>query len=322
MNQFSALDPVYFVYIGVCIGVLVLAEGIRQSVWSADGDNYRKTKRLKMLSKGMSTEDVLESLRRPITNSRWQKIPIFGSIPAKMQQADFTMKPLPFLLICFGVSVVIFLFGQIKLGVWPALACAVTAGLVIPLNVINIVRRRRVETFSLQLPEALDLMKRGLSVGHPLNVTISNVAKTMKDPIATEFGLVSDQIAYGEDLPEAFNDLARRIDQEDMHYLAASIGIQHGSGGNLGGMFGTLANVIRKRFAMRRRIKAISSEGRISALLLSAMPFLMYGATTVTAPDYYTSVSDDPKFIWMAAAVVILVVSNALVLRKLVTFRF
>lgn len=322
MNQFSALDPVYFVYIGVCIGILVLAEGLRQTFWSPDGDQRHKTKRLRMLSKGMSADDIIGTLRRPMTTSRWQKIPIFGSIPAKMQQAGFTMKPLPFLLICFGVSVVIFLLGQVKLGIPTALACAVTAGLVIPLNVINIVRRRRVEAFSLQLPDALDLMKRGLSVGHPLNVTISNVAKTMKDPIATEFGVVADQIAYGEALPDAFNELASRIDQEDMHYLAASIGIQHGSGGNLGGMFGTLAKVIRKRFAMRRRIKAISSEGRISALLLSAMPFLMYGATTVTAPDYYTSVSDDPKFIWMAGAVVVLVVSNALVLRKLVTFRF
>lgn len=322
MNQFIALDPVYFMYIGGCIGVLILFEGLRQSVFSGDDTGRIKTKRLKMLSQGRSTEDILNTLRRPITTSKWHRVPVFGSIPAKMRQAGFTMKPAPFLLICFAICVLIFLFGRISMGTWPAIGFTLTAGVIVPLNIINIVRRKRVEAFALQLPDALDLMKRGLSVGHPLNVTIANVSRTMKDPIGTEFGLLADQIEYGEELPQAFLDLAERIDQEDMHYLAASICIQHGSGGNLGYMFGTLAKVIRARFAMRRRVKAISSEGRISAILLSALPFLMYGATTITAPTYYSSVSDDPKFIYMAVAVAVLVVGNALVLRKLVTFKF
>lgn len=322
MNDFVDLDPIYFIFLGGCIGVLVLIEGMRQSFSKGKTDEGVKSKRLKMLSKGLSKEEILGNLRRPVLTSKWQRVPVFGSIPAKMMQAGFTMKPLPFLLICFAVCLLIFLFGRISMGNFPALGAAVMAGFVIPLIVINIVRQKRVEAFAKQLPDALDLMRRGLSVGHPLNVTIGNVALNMKDPIGTEFGLLADQISYGEDLPQAFWDLATRIDQEDMHYLAASISIQYGSGGNLGHMFGTLAKVIRSRLAMRRRVKAISSEGRISAFILSALPFLMYGSTKLTAPTYYSSVSDDPKFIYMAGAVVMLVTVNALLLRRLVTFKF
>jgi len=316
------LDPMYFVSLGLFISAWIIFEGLRQFFNTGKADAQIKSKRLKKLSKQHSAEDILSDLRRGATVNPWSRVPIFGNIPAKMQQAGVSMKPWPFMLICLGISVLIFLFGQYSLGFWSALVAAVVSGVVIPMNVINIFRKRRVEQFARQLPEALDLMRRGLSVGHPLNVTISNVSRTMSDPIRTEFAQVADQISYGEELVQAFQDLADRIDQEDMHYLAASIAIQHGTGGNLGQMFGTLANVIRKRFAMRRRIKSVSSEGRISATLLSGLPFLMYGATTLSAPDYYSSVSDDPTFKWMAAAVVVLIVSNALMMRKLVTFRF
>jgi len=322
MNQFVALDPVYFLYIGGLLGVFLTIEGLRQQFSKSNQSKTSKTKRMKMLSKGTSTEDILSTLRRPVVTFWWQKIPIVGSIPAKMQQAGFAISPKVFLSLCFGLCVLIFVVGSYGMGAGPAFVVALLSGFVIPLIIINIVRKKRVEAFALQLPEALDLMRRGLSVGHPLNVTIANVSRTMADPIGTEFGLVADQISYGEDLPDAFFDLAQRMDQEDMHYLAASIAIQHGTGGNLGSMFGTLGKVIRSRFAMRRRVKAISSEGRISAIILTALPFLMYGATTVTAPTYYSSVSDDPKFMYMAIAVVILVISNGLALRKLVTFKF
>lgn len=162
---------------------------------------------------------------------------------------------------------------------------------------------------------------RGLRIGHPINATIHNVASAMPDPIGTEFARMSEQIAYGENLTDAFFDLADRIDQEDMHYLAVSIGIQHGTGGNLAQMLNTLSKVIRGRGAMRRRVKAVSSEGRISSVILSCLPILIFGFTSVTAPKYYIEVQDDPMFWPMAVVIVVLLVANFLVLRKLTTFR-
>lgn len=322
MENFAPLDPTFFIYAGVFLGVLIIFEGVRQLFSGGDGTEKVRAKRLKMLKRQMAREKVATLLRPRPKEGLLSKIPVYGTLPAKMLQAGMTMKPKLFLAICLMVSVGLFLFCFVTVGAKTAAVVSVLSGMVIPMSVINIIRKQRVEKFSEQLPDALELMMRGLRVGHPLNVTVSNVAQNMPDPVGTEFGIMSDQITYGDDLTTAMADLADRIDQEDMHYLAVSVSIQHGTGGNLAKMLGTLASVIRQRFSMRRRIKALSAEGRISAGVLSLLPFIMYFGTSITAPDYYVGVRDDPLYLPVASAIVLLVVGNILVLRKLVTFRF
>ena len=319
MDVFHALDDQYFLYIGIFVGLILLIEGVRKSV-SDDGDTRQLNKRMSLMAKGVSTEDILAKYRKQ-RSGFWSRIPYFGNIPARMRQAGMTLEPRLFLLSCGLLAAGTFLSLQFTMG---PLVGAVVAGLVsivAPMGVINLARKKRIDRFGRQLPDALELMKRGLTVGHPLNVTISNVARNMPDPIGTEFGLMADQVAYGQNLPDAMMDLAERIDQEDFYYLAVSVDIQHGTGGNLAEMLGTLASVIRRRFAMRRRIHAISSEGRISAIILTALPVIMYVGTSFMAPNYYSSVSDDPMYLPIMAAIVTLVVLNGIWLRKLVTFK-
>jgi tight adherence protein B len=205
----------------------------------------------------------------------------------------------------------------------PALAgvVGILAGIFGPITYLRRKHAARVAAFTAQLPDALELMMRGLRVGHPVSVTIRNVARTMPDPIGAEFRKLADQINHGDYLTEAFRDLADRMGQEDMDYLSVSLSIQHGTGGNLAEMLGTLSKVIRDRIMMRRRVKAISAEGRISAMLLSCLPVLIYVATTLSAPTYYGDVMDSPYFMPIAGTIVALVVSNALALYKLTNFR-
>ena len=321
MEKFDALDPQLFMYVGIFLGVIVLFEGIRQMVFSHDAGDRIRSKRFKSLERRLSTDKATTLLLPLPQKTPLSRIPVYGNLPAKMQQAGMAMKPVVFLGISGLIAALIFVVFSLTLGLVPALFLSILSGMTIPMSLINIIRKNRVERFSQQLPDALELMMRGLRVGHPLNTTIENVASNMSDPISTEFGIMADQITYGDSLTEAMFDLANRIDQEDMHYLAVSVSIQHGAGGNLAKMLGTLAKVIRGRFAMRRKIKALSAEGRISAIILSALPLIMYGGTMLTAPDYYTGVRDDPLFMPIASAVIILVVSNYLALRKLVNFR-
>lgn len=172
-----------------------------------------------------------------------------------------------------------------------------------------------------QLPEALDLMSRGLKVGHPLNATIASVATDMNDPIATEFGIMVDQVSYGDDLVNAFMDFADRTELEDVRYLSVSVAIQAGTGGNLAQVLGTLAKVIRDRITMRKRIQAISSEGRLTSNFLSLLPLFILVSTSISSPDYYAGVSTDPLFMPFAVVVGVLVVVNYLVMRRLVSFK-
>lgn len=320
MGEFVALETKYFVMICLFIGMFVLIEAGRLLIKGHD-DAAIKADRLRNLQFSTDIVATLSRLRLRHERSKWEKIPYFGNIPAKMQQAGMTVRPRLLLMTAGLVSATLFIIITKTIGVFPAILFSFIVGMVMPMAVINIVRRKRIEALMQQLPDALDLMRRGLSVGHPLNVTIQNVARNMPEPIAGEFVLMSHQIAYGDRLPDAVADMAERIDTEDMHYLASAVEIQHGSGGNLGEMLGTLSRVMRQRFAMRRRVMAVSSEGRISALILTAMPFLMYGGTVITAPNYYASVSDDPLFIPMCIGIAFFVIGNGLMLRKLINFR-
>jgi tight adherence protein B len=238
-----------------------------------------------------------------------------------MRRAGITTTPARFLLLCALGAV---LLGLLSLSVVPplqALVVGLLLGYGLPAVIVRSKRQKRIAALMAQLPDALDLMARGLKVGHPLNTSIGAVARDMPDPIGSEFGMIYDQVSYGDDLITAVQDFARRVDMEDVHYLAASIAIQHGTGGDLARVVDLLSKVIRGRIAMRRRIRAISSEGRLSAWFLSALPIAIYGMTSITSPSYYRDVSEDPLFVPMMATVIALVVANALILRKLVNFR-
>ncbi|WP_417208459.1 type II secretion system F family protein [Antarctobacter sp.] len=188
------------------------------------------------------------------------------------------------------------------------------------ISYLKIQHAKRVTALTNQLPDALDLMMRGLRVGHPVSATIANVGRTMPDPVGREFRILAEQISFGDYLTDAFADMADRVGHEDVEYLSVSIRIQHRTGGNLADVLGTLSKVVRERIILRRRIQAISSEGRLSAYLLSALPVAIFLSTSISSPGYYSDVSDAPAFIPIAVTIVLLVVGNALALRKLVNF--
>ena len=319
---FDTFDPRLVVYVCIAAGILLLVEAVRQMLSPEDDAALQKAKRIRALTAEQSAEVLSQKMRRRRTVGWVSRVPYFGNLPVRMRQAGMSLNPRLLLMISGVLTIVTFVFISVVSGPLIALAIALAVGVLLPMSAINIARNRRMDAFSRQLPEALDLMKRGLSVGHPVSVTIQNVSRNMKDPIAYEFGKMADQVAYGDALPDAVRDMANRIDLEDAYYLAASIEIQYGSGGNLGNMLGTLSKVIRSRFAMRRRIRAFSSEGRISAIILTMMPFIMYGGTKLTAPTYYSSVAESPMFLPMIGGIIFFVVGNGIMLHKLVNFKF
>ena len=314
-DAFAAIAPRHVVMAMLFTGVLLLCEGIRQALSGTDAQDGQAKARLQAL------QTRTTRLRRTEEASIWLKLPFFGNLPVKMRQAGMTIAPQRLLARCALLAVAVLGLAALKIGLFPGLLLALAIALGGPTAWINHKRARRMTAFSMQLPEALEMMRRGLTVGHPLNVTIASVASEMPDPLGTEFRLLADQVAYGDSLVDAMQDLADRIAHEDLQYLAAAIAIQHGAGGNLAAVLGTLARVIRLRFSMRRRVKAISSEGRISAYILTSLPFVMGGGTLIMNPDYYLGVADDPKAIPLAVAVLFLVTLNGLAMRKLVTFR-
>jgi tight adherence protein B len=177
------------------------------------------------------------------------------------------------------------------------------AGLILPLLVLRFLRGRRQKQFGAQFPDAIDIIVRSLRAGHPVPIAITMVARELPDPVGTEFGLVADEITYGADLETAMRNLYFRIGQDDLPLFVTAVAIQSSTGGNLGEILQNLSAVIRQRFKMRRKIRALASEGRASALILSSLPIGIFFVIQFIAPDFYGSVwkHDLTKHCLMAA---------------------
>jgi tight adherence protein B len=171
-----------------------------------------------------------------------------------------------------------------------ALGAALFCCTLLPLLVLKFKRGRRQKLFGAQFPDALDIIVRSLRAGHPVPIAINMVAREMADPIGSEFGIVADEITYGADLETGMRNLYFRIGQDDLPLFVTAVAIQSSTGGNLGEILENLSAVIRERFKMRRKIRALASEGRASAMILSSLPILMFLVIQVITPAFYASV--------------------------------
>jgi tight adherence protein B len=152
---------------------------------------------------------------------------------------------------------------------------------------LTIARKKRIDRFALQLPDALDIIVRGLRVGHPFSSAIELVAREMSDPIGSEMGITADEMTFGQDITTAVTNFHRRVGQEDVLLLGIAVSVQTQTGGNLADVLSRLAILMRERINMKLKIRALSAEGRMSAWFLTAMPFILYAAVQLLSKDYF-----------------------------------
>jgi len=194
-------------------------------------------------------------------------------------------------------------------------------GLTAPFFILNYLVKRRRKKAIIQLPESLDVIIRSLGAGHPVPVAMSLVAREMPDPIGSEFGIVSDEIAFGSSISAAVQRLTERIGHEDFELFAAMIRLQERTGGNLAELLASNAKTIRDRQRMRLKIKAASAEGRMSAIILNVAPLLMFVSVKKVAPDFYGDVEGNPILTYALWGVVIWMGIGNLVMRKMINFK-
>ena len=175
-----------------------------------------------------------------------------------------------------------------------ALPAALIVGLVGPIMVLKFKAGQRAKALGFQLPQALDIIVRSLEAGHPVPTAVALVGREMGDPVGTEFGMASDEIAYGATLDQAIERMAERCQHPDVDLFAATVRLQAGTGGNLTGLLKLNANTVRDRHKMRLKIKAASSEGRASAMILTSAPILTMAFISFSSPHFYGDVINDP----------------------------
>jgi tight adherence protein B len=181
---------------------------------------------------------------------------------------------------------------------------------------LSIVRRRRIDRFTAQLPDALNIIVRSLRIGHPFVSAVGLASREMREPIAAELAITAEEIGFGQDVTAAVANLHRRVGQDDLLFLVTAVSVQSQTGGNLAEVLARLATLMRQRSTLKLKVKALSAEGRLSAWFLTAMPFILYGAIRLLSHDYFGELAGSPVLVpalvygWIS-----LVVSNIIIYR-------
>jgi tight adherence protein B len=310
-------------YTALFVGVLLAFDGLLQFLSRGQRGEEAVNRRLRMLASGTDPEQVLRLLRRRRPPDGLEQVPGVREWQTLVIQSGISMEARRLLVVLLLGSVGVFLILTV-LGFagLVALVLALVLGIAVPVMVLVYLRGRRAGAIARQLPDGIDLMVRSLRAGHPLNSAFQVIAREMPDPLGSEMGIVADAITYGDDLTDAVTAFADRVGIEDARYLAVAINIQAGTGGNLAYVLEALAKVIRERFAMLRKIRALSAEGRLTAIIVSVVPLVIFASLNALSPTYYGDVADDPLYAPFLATGTFLMVLNAIVLRRLVRFHF
>lgn len=320
--QLSA-EPI--IYGLIFVGVLVLVEGLYLVAFGKSISlNSRVNRRLEMLDKGAGREQVLEQLRKEMQQHMKSKsIPLYSLLAEKAQKAAIAFTPRQLIMIMALLAGVAFMGLSVgtQTEVKLRAAISVAIGIAAVYLWVNQKAKKRLSLIEEQLPDSVELMVRSLRVGHPLVSAIQIVAKESEDPIATEFGIIADEAAYGREVGEALKEMAERLDMQDLRFLSVAVTIQQQSGGNLAEVLAGLAKVIRARFRLFRRVKAITAEAQWSGKFLSAFPLVALMVILFNDPGYYDGVMDHPLFIPACFVVGVLLTANLFVMRMLTNIK-
>jgi tight adherence protein B len=286
------LDPLYLIYGFAAVSAILFAEGAYLLLYSTASYRKRINRRLSLLQENTNRESILVQLRRErgLTASGELSMPIESLNRLIMQSGLSIGLPKIAFLSVLGAILLFATLVVVRGSIAEAALESLLAGVCVPFLTLYMARGRRRKRFGAQFPDAIDMIVRSLRAGHPVPIAVSMVAREMKDPIGSEFGIVADEITYGADLETAMRNLYFRLGQEDLPLFVTAVAIQGSTGGNLGEILENLSGVIRQRFKMRRKIKALAAEGRASALILSALPIGMFIIVQVISPEFYGSV--------------------------------
>jgi len=201
-----------------------------------------------------------------------------------------------------------------------ALLLAVFIGVLLPHIIVGSIIKKRLTAFTKLFPDAIDLIVRGLKSGLPITETIQSVGKEIDEPVTTEFKKIMDYIKLGKTMEEALWIAADRVDTPEFKFFVISLSIQKETGGNLGETLEKLSEVLRRRQQMKLKVKAMSSEGKASAYIVGALPFVMFGMLLMINYDYASVLFTDPRAIMSSIVGLVWMMLGGLIMAKMISF--
>ena len=283
------LNEAHLFYLFAAVTVVLVVEAVYLLFFSAASYRSNVNRRLRLMNNQVDRQAILIQLRRErgLTGTGDFRLPLVY-LNRLILQSGLSMGLVKFGIASAVAAVMVFAGSlAMQFSFFEAAIITAVAAFALPFLVLRFLRGRRQKKFGEQFPDAIDVIVRSLRAGHPIPVAIAMVGREMPDPIGGEFGMIADEVTYGADMETAMRSLYHRVGQDDLPLFVTAVAIQGSTGGNLGEILQNLSSVIRLRFKMRRKIRALAAEGRFSALLLSGLPIGMFFILKAIAPDYY-----------------------------------
>jgi tight adherence protein B len=247
---------------------------------------------------------------------------VAGPVQRLLDQAGSPMSVSVFLLATACSGLLVFLITQRQSGMLIASFLLGAVGAALPYMYVNRRKRKRIEKFEEQFPEAIDLVARALRAGHGLATGLGMVADELKAPVGAEFRILFDEQNFGLSVPEAMRNFARRVPVLDARFFVTAVLTQRETGGNLAEVLDNLGTVIRERFKVKRQVRVLSAHGRITGWVLTMLPPALALATLIVNPNHLGSLLHDPLGQKLIMVGVILQVMGTLIIRKLVDVEY
>jgi tight adherence protein B len=308
---------------------LVLGGGAAVSLVTANRQRKQRLERAAG-SRARVPQAAMASLRRSDESGKFKGLegmlrrvlPGHADLRARLARTGRSLSVTSFLLICALTGLILALAAMLVAGapVYAAAPAGLVLGWGLPNAVIGIMAGKRVKRFLLELPDAIDVMVRGLKSGLPITEMVGNVAQDFDGPVGAEFTRMSNALTIGKNLEDALWETAERIDVAEFNFLAVSVALQRETGGNLTETLRNLSDLLRKRQQMRLKIKALSAEARASAYIIGALPIVMVGVLYVMNPDYMSRLFAEPTGHFMLAGGALSELIGAAVMVKMVRF--
>lgn len=323
------------VLIAVFAGIFLLSQVILLGYVNRRAETKAVNRRLGLLKAGIVGDRLGDILRKGVPDrvrpdagllTRW-----FYRFQCTVRIADIRTEPRTLIaisLLSFVAVATLLLFlawasgRQVTVGTLELVSLiSLALTIALPIMLINRRKEKRRRKMEEQFPVALDIFTRALKAGHPISSAIDLLTKEMQDPLGSEFGIVADQVAYGAELTSSLLDLADRWDLPDMRMFVVSISLQNETGGNLAEILGNLSSVIRERASMHMKVRALSSEGKMSGWMLTILPIFTLLLLFTLNSSFYFDVAGDPIFIYGFTGLIILYFIGVYTIRRMIDLK-
>ncbi len=321
-------DAPGFIALAVFLCILFLVQGLFLLVGNSQRKKERHIRARLDFIQDLEAKVAASSLLKAdnLDRSSWlgrhlRKVTQLFHLEELLLQADIPWKSSQVVLFCLGLGLLGGIYGFIQFGALGAVGGFLGIGFLLPKIALTIKKKWRLKRFEKQLPEALGLMARSLKAGHSFPASMQLVADELPNPIGIEFFKTFKEYSYGLDFREVMFNLYKRNQLRDLKFFITAILIQRETGGNLVDILEKIASLIRERFKLVNHIKALTAEGRLSGLILIALPIVISFILYDLNPSYISMLWTHPTGRVLLGCAVFFQILGMVVIRKIVNIK-